>query len=327
VPTLNAMFDAAAIEDDQLRMMFTCCHPRLSAQAQVALVLHLLCGFSVGEIAAAFLSGHAAVEKRIARAKHVLASSSGLFDLADRDLPKRLSSVQRALYLLFSEGYHGASPEAAVRADLCREAMRLAALLADHRSTATPATFALCALMWLDAARLPARLDAAGNLHSLADQDRSRWDSALVTKGLSYLDRSATGDSLSAYHLEAGIAAVHADAFHTDETDWRKIASPYDLLMAAQPTPVVALNRAIAYGQADGPDRGLAELGKIADRERLASYPFYHAAMGELELRRGDVAAARRHFETATSVARNPVERRFLSGRVEVCAVKAGASA
>ena len=326
VPTLDAMFEPAEIEDDQLRMMFSCCSPRLSEAAQIALILHLLCGFSVGEIAAAFLSGKAAIEKRITRSKRTLSQSRGLFDLTDHDLPARLSSVQRALYLLFNEGYHGASSETTVRAELCREAMRLAGLLAEHRLTSTPATLALCAVMALNAARLPARLDAVGNLNTLAEQDRSLWDRSLVERGLAYLDRSASGDDLTEYHIEAAISAVHARARTASETDWRKIASLYDLLFKARPSPVVALNRAIAYGHADGPDRGLAEIAAIADRARLESYPFYHAALGDFELRRGDGAKAREHFEAARHLARNPAERRFLANRIEACDAKSEAT-
>src|SRR5207245_3832705 len=173
--------------------------------------LHILCGFSVSEIASAFVSSHAAIEKRITRAKKVLAASNRLFDVtAASDFSERLPAVHRALYLLFNEGYHGASPESAVRADLCREALRLAALLFEHPLGATPATYALSALMCLLAARLPARLDAAGNLSALADQDRSRWDPELMAEGQLLLDRSATGPELTEYHVEAAIAPVHA---------------------------------------------------------------------------------------------------------------------
>src|ERR1700682_6057811 len=159
VPMVDELFGALAVRDDLLRMMFSCCHPRLPEEAQVALVLHILCGFDVSEVAAAFLSTDAAIQKRISRAKKVLARSKRLFDLRDADFAARLSAVHRALYLLFNEGYHGASPESAVRAELCREALRLSLLLADHRLTATPATYALTALMCLHAARLPARVD------------------------------------------------------------------------------------------------------------------------------------------------------------------------
>jgi RNA polymerase sigma factor (sigma-70 family) len=319
VPTVTELFGANAIKDDQLRMMFTCCHPRLSEQAQIALVLNLACGFTAGEIAHAFLSSRASVEKRISRAKKVLATSRTLFNFADRDFSARLSAVQRALYLLFNEGYHGTSSESAVRAELCREAMRLGTLLLAHPLASSPATYALCALMHLHAARLPGRLDAAGELTSLFEQDRSRWDAALVAKGELLLERSATGTELSEYHVEAAIASVHARAARAEDTNWLAIIRLYDTLMTIRPSPVVALNRAIAVAQREGPERGLEEIRAISDQDRLASYPFYAAALGELELRSGRREVARSHFQTALALARSPMERRFLEQRVNAC--------
>ena len=316
-PVVQELFEPKSIKDDQLRMMFSCCHPRLPEEAQVALVLHILCGFSVGEIASAFVSSHAAIEKRISRAKKVLAGSRKLFDVADEDdFSARLPAVHRALYLLFNEGYHGASAESAVRAELCHEAMRLAALLREHALASTPASHALSALMCLHAARLSARMDLSGNLISLFDQDRSRWDSTLVTEGQRLLDRSATGSELTEYHLEAAIASFHSCAQSAEDTDWKSIVSLYDTLMATRPSPVVALNRGIAIAQLEGPERGLDEIGGIVDRDRLASYPFYCAALGELELRRGRRESACQHFRAALALARNPMERRFLEQRV-----------
>jgi RNA polymerase sigma-70 factor (ECF subfamily) len=300
-------------------MMFSCCHPRLPEEVQVALVLNILCGFGAIEIAGAFLAGRAAIEKRISRGKKVLASARRLFDLSDTEFTVRLSAVRHALYLLFNEGYHGASGEAAVRAELCTEAMRLTALLREYPPAAAPETDALASLMSLHAARLPARLDSAGDLHPLLDQDRSRWDTALIAQGLALLERSAAGHELSAYHVEAAIAAAHVAAPAADETDWALIVSLYDRLMATAPSPVVALNRAIAVAQRDGPDRGIAELHAIGDRGRLKRYPFYPAAIAELELRRGNREAAREHFRAALALARNPTERRFLEKRVRVC--------
>ena len=319
-PVVEELFGANAIKDDQLRMMFSCCHPRLAEEAQVALVLHILCGFSVHEIANAFVSSVAAIEKRISRAKKVLAGSKRLFDVAGaEDFSRRLPAVQRALYLLFNEGYHGASPESAIRAELCQEAMRLTLLLLEHPLAATPATLALAALMYLHAARLPARVDASGNLSSLFDQDRSRWNSRLVAEGQRYLDLSATGSELTEYHVEAAIASVHAMADCTEDTDWGKIVSLYDTLMTIRPSPVFALNRAIAIAQHEGPERGLEEIRAIVNSDRLASYPFYHAALGEFEFQGGRSEIAREHFHQALALARNPMERRFLEDRVAAC--------
>jgi predicted RNA polymerase sigma factor len=218
--TLQQSFMPNEIKDDQLRMMFSCCHNRLPEESQVSLILHILCGFSVDEIANAFVSSHAAIEKRITRAKKILAESKMLFDVtAAKDFADRLPAVQQALYLLFNEGYHGASPEGAVRSALCREAMRLAAMLLDHPFGATPGTYALAALMCLNAARLPARVDVSGNLHALVDQDRSSWDRQLITEGLKLMELSATGSELTEFHVESAIAAVHATSARTVEAE------------------------------------------------------------------------------------------------------------
>ena len=315
-PTIEESFAGPVIRDEQLRMMFSCCHPRLPEEVQVALVLNILCGFGASEIAAAFLAGRAAIEKRLTRGKKTLAASKRLFELNGADCTARLSAVRRALYLLFSEGYHGASPEAAVQADLCDEAIRLTRLLLEAPQAAVPETEALLALMLLQAARLPARLDPSGDLSPWLDQDRSRWNRDLVDEGLAALERSATGPRLSAFHVEAAIASEHAIAATAADTNWTVIVSMYDRLMDIAPSPVVELNRAIAIGQRDGPDIGLAALDAIGHRDRLNRYPFYPAARGEFELRRGHRAAASAYFATAASLARNPSERRFLDKRL-----------
>jgi RNA polymerase sigma factor (sigma-70 family) len=319
-PVVEEIFGPQAIKDDQLRMMFSCCQPRLPEEAQVALILNILCGFSVEEVAQAFVSGRAAMEKRILRAKKVLKGSKKLFEMSSaEDFPARLSAVQRALYLLFNEGYHGASAESAVRADLCQEAMRLTRLLLECEAAAVPESFALLALMCLHAARLPARLNSAGNLATFAEQDRSRWDAKLADEGRALLNHSATGDALTEYHVEAAIAATHAKAERAEETDWPKIVWLYEQLLRIRPSPIVALNRAIAIAQVSGPERGLAEIRSIAHGERLEKYPFYAAAMGEMEFRLGRYAEAEKHFSEALALARSPMERQFLEQRTKDC--------
>jgi RNA polymerase sigma factor (sigma-70 family) len=320
-PTLEAAFGPHAIQDDELRMMFSCVDPRLTEEAQVALILHILCGFSVNEISNAFLSSAAAIEKRITRAKKVLAGAKQLFELSGtEDFVARLSAVHRALYLLFNEGYHGSNPKTAVRVELCREALRLATLLRDHPLASTPATHALCALMCLHAARLPSRVDESGTLSLLPDQDRSQWDRQLIARGQSLLEGSATGEVLSEYHVEAAIAWCHACAATAHETNWAQIVTLYDMLMRIRPSPVVALNRAIAVAQHAGPEQGLTEIHAIAQPERLSHYPFYPIALGELEFQCGRFSAAHRHFTAALSLARNPTEQRFIEQRVSACA-------
>jgi RNA polymerase sigma-70 factor (ECF subfamily) len=320
-PTLEELFAPEQVKDDLLRMMFSCCHSQLSETAQVALILHILCGFSVEEVAAAFMSSRVAMAKRIDRAKRTLAQSGALFNVAaERDFRLRLPAVQRALYLLFNEGYHGASAEIAVHAELCREASRLTTMLLEHPLGATPTTYALAALMAFNSARLSGRTDAAGNLIALADQDRSKWDLTQIEAGLRFLETSAVGVDVSAYHIEAAIASLHATARAARDTDWETIVSLYGALMSVAPSPVVALNRAIAIAQAHGPERALDEIKQIGDSERLAGYPFYSAALGELELRRGRRTEARRHFQEALRLTRNASERNFIDSRLRACA-------
>jgi RNA polymerase sigma factor (sigma-70 family) len=319
-PMVETLFTANAVKDDVLRMMFSCCEPQLPEESQLALILNILCGFSVDEIAAAFLGGHAGTEKRITRAKHTLSEAGTLFDVESHsDFAARLPTVQRALYLLFNEGYHGASKKSVIRSELCQEAMRLAVMLLDHPAGATPETYALSALMCLNAARLAGRVDSLGELQTLENQDRSSWDHGLIAEGLTLLGHSASGASVSQYHIEAAIAACHTTASDPAETDWSRVVQLYDALMSVTPSPVVALNRAIAIAQFEGPERGLAEIAVIANRERLATYPFYQAAMGELEFRRGQYSEARDHFRAAVAVARNPAERGFLERRERAC--------
>jgi RNA polymerase sigma-70 factor (ECF subfamily) len=313
---VDEAFLAGNIQDEQLRMMFSCCHPRLAEAAQISLILNILCGFGASEIASALLVERSAIEKRISRGKHTLAESKTLFDLADEEFTARLATVRQALYLLFNEGYHGGARLGVVRLELCQEALRLTSLLAQHPPAATPTTQALLALMYLNAARLPARVDAAGELVALYEQDRSRWDARLLTRGLSCFDASASGNELSAYHVEAAIAVAHVSAPSFAATDWAAVVELYDRLMTVAPSPVVALNRAIALGHRDGAARALGELRAITGVERLAAYPFYSAALGEFELRLGHLDAARQHFGAAIGLSRNDAERHFLEKRL-----------
>ncbi|HEV3026348.1 MAG TPA: sigma-70 family RNA polymerase sigma factor, partial [Planctomycetota bacterium] len=310
--TLSSPVDDHGIRDDQLRMMSSCAHPSLPSEAQVTVILKFLCGFSVPEIAQSFLTSEAAIEKRLARAKGSLRRSPGpaFLDAA------RLGSIHQALYLLFSEGYHGSHPQRSVREELCAEALRLGALLADHPSTATPATFALLGLMCLHAARLPSRIDDAGSLILLEAQDRSHWSRPLIDRGFAFLNHSASGNELTAFHLEAGIAALHAQAKSFSETDWPGILKLYTHLYHLRPTPIVALNRAIALGRVDGPEPALRELEKIRRGGRLRKYPFLEAAAGDLHRLAGRSKEARAHLQRAVALARNEPEREVLHSRL-----------
>jgi len=315
-PAVAEAFSAHTIRDDQLRMMFSCCHPQLPEEAQIALMLNILCGFGADEIAGAFLVKRSAMEKRITRGKKVLAKSRKLFDLTDVEFSSRLDTVRRGLYLLFNEGYHGSSARVAVRSELCHEAMRLVAMLMDHAPSNSAATGALATLLCLHASRLRARVNERGEITALAEQDRSQWDAALIAQGITLLEDASVGEVFSTYHIEAVIAAAHSHAKSIGDTNWGVIVLMYDRPMSIAPSPVVSLNRAIAIGERDGAAAGLQAIRDIADRERLDAYPFYFAAMGELELRLGNNAAARARFADAVRVARNVTERRFLTKRL-----------
>ncbi len=320
VPTVDSLLLENEIQDGQLRMMFSCCAPHLSTEAQVALILKILCGFSVREIASAFLSTPAAIEKQLSRGKKVLAQSPSLFEVSEKDqLRSRLGSVHEALYLLFNEGYHATHDRAAIRQDLVDEALRLASLLAEHPAGDVPRTHALVGLLCLHAARLPSRVDDRGCLVLLEAQDRARWDRELIARGFRALERSGTGDEVTEYHVEAAIAGCHAMAPSFAATNWAAIVELYELLWRMRPTPIVALNRAIAVGQAHGPEAGLRALDTIEKRERLDDYPFFAAARGEFLRQAGRLAEAASEFTRALAIARNPSETQLLEAQLARC--------
>ena len=218
--------------------------------------------------------------------------------------------------MLFSEGYHGSHPERSVREELCAEALRLGSLLTEHPSTATPPTFALLGMMCLHAARLPSRIDDAGSLILLEAQDRTRWSRPLIEQGFTFLNQSACGDQLTPFHLEAGIAALHAEARSFGETDWPGILKLYTHLYGLRPTPIVALNRAIALGRVEGPEPALRELERIRSGGRLKQYPFLEAAAADLHRLAGRPKEARTHLQRALSLVRNEPERQMIQSRL-----------
>jgi RNA polymerase sigma factor (sigma-70 family) len=308
------------IQDDQLRLMFSCCHPDLSREVQVTLILKTLCGFSVAEIANALLANVDSIEKRLGRARKLFRESGSLAEVTDAAaFSERLEAVYQAIYLLFNEGYHGSQSETTIREDLCYEALRLALLLCEHALGARPRTFALVALFCFNAARLPGRVDAEGFLIQLESQDRSTWDQPLIGQGFAYLEKSAAGNELSEFHLEAVIACLHSSAETYANTDWNRILELYDLLYQFKPTPIVALNRAIAAGYARGPDEGLRQLESVPDLSKLKDYPFYPAAQGEFHRQAGRFAEARLCFQRALDLARNPAEAQFLQRKLATC--------
>ena len=319
-PTVEESLDEASAADNHLRFMFTVCQAELGEETQITLILKFLCGFASSEIAAAFLTNEQTIAKRLQRGRTALRQRESLIPIAatGNDDP-RLDAVLRALYLLFNEGYHGSHPTTPTRVILCEEAVRLCELLTEAHGDGAPRAHALLALMCFHLARIDGRVDAEGIYLPLAQQDRSRWDRALIARGLAHLNYSARGSDLSVWHLEAGIACQHTVADSLAETDWPAIVALYDLLYQRDPSPVIAINRALAYAYAGNETRALAAATALADEPALSRYPFYWAARGEIHARATQIEEARRCYEHAAVLARNNAERQaFLRNALAV---------
>jgi RNA polymerase sigma-70 factor (ECF subfamily) len=313
-----ALESAHEIRDDALRLLFICCHPSLAPDAQVVLALKVLCGFSTGEISRAFLTSEAAIEKQLTRTKQRIRDANIGFVIPEGpELATRVDGVLAALYLLFNEGYKASAGERLLREDLCREAVRLTSLLIVHPAGRTPRSHALLALMLLTAARFPSRLDEHGDLLRLDDQDRSKWDMSLIERGLVQLTEAAQGNELSEYHLQAGIAAIHCTASDYASTDWARILRHYDELNRLKPSPIVALNRAVAVAQLNGPQAGLDAIAEIPQRDRLESLYLLHAVVGELHWRLKEHPAASKNFRRALQLAQVGPEQQYLTRMLE----------
>jgi RNA polymerase sigma-70 factor (ECF subfamily) len=316
--TDDAHADEHSITDDTLRMLFICFHPQLSAEAQTALALRVVCGMSPSEIAAAFLTSEAAIAKRLVRARQRIRELALPFTVPDvSELPARLDGMLGALYLLFNEGYKASGGDRLVREDLCREAIRMTELLASHPAASKPRTHALLSLMCFNASRLTARTDNAGNLLRLHEQNRGSWDMNLIQQGTRHLALAATGESISPYHLEAAIAACHSLAADDTNTEWSRILQLYDQLIVLASSPVAEMNRAVAVGRVHGPEKGLAALDAIRDRTTLEPLHLYHAIRGTFNAELGRTAEALTHFKQAGKLATMPAEQEFIARRIE----------
>lgn len=315
-----AIADDPVLLDDQLRMIFICCHPAIPAETRVTLTLKLAGGFGAPEIARAFLAEETAIHQRLVRAKRRIRDAGLVFEMPEgADLPERLDSVLDVLYAMFTEGHTAHAGDALLRRDICEEAMRLGALLLRHRSLARPTVHALMALFHLHAARFETRADGAGELLLLADQDRSRWDREHIAAGVRHLEQSASGDDLTLYHLEAELAACHTLAPSWEETDWRRIIELYDAIIARVESPIVALNRAIAVAEVAGAGDALRALRALEGQSILRRYPPYEAALGEMLRRLGRYDEARLHFAKAAERTLSDPVRRFLERRIREC--------
>ena len=315
-----AIFSDQEIADDRLRMIFVCCHPVVPPEAQIALALKTLCGFSISEIARAFLTTDAAIAKRLTRAKQQIRDAKIAFEIpAGAELSRRLDTVLQSLYLLFNEGYKASSGEKLVREEICEEAVRLTSSLAEHAAGNRPKTHALLALMLLNSARTPSRVDVDGNLLRLQDQDRSLWDRSIIARGMFHLAHSAEGSEITEYHIQAGIAACHCEAPNYEATNWRQILALYDRLIKFDNSPVVALNRAVAVANVHGPKAGLEAVAAIENRDKLDSYYLLYAVLGEFESQMNDPLAAAGYFRKSLKLAEMKSEQAFLSKRLQEC--------
>jgi RNA polymerase sigma-70 factor, ECF subfamily len=307
--------DDEGIEDDRLRLVFTCCHPALSPDAQVALTLREVCGLTTEEIAQAFLSGAPTLAQRIVRAKAKIRDARIPYQVPTaEELPQRLETVLRVVYLVFNEGYSASSGESLTRVDLSSEAIRLGRLLVELLPE--PEAMGLLGLMLLQESRRAARATPAGELILLADQDRTLWNREQIEEGAGLVERALASPRFGPYALQAAIAAVHAEAPSAQATDWGEIVGLYDLLLRAEPSAVVELNRAVAVAMRDGPAAGLALVDAILERGDLHDYRLAHAARADLCRRVGESAQARASYERALALTRQGPERRFLERRV-----------
>jgi RNA polymerase sigma-70 factor (ECF subfamily) len=303
--------DDEEIEDDRLRLIFTCCHPALSPDARVALTLREVCGLTTEAIASAFLTTPSTLAQRIVRAKSKIRDASIPYEIPDREaLPERLDAVLQVIYLVFNEGYYASSGESLTRPDLSGEAVRLARLLVELLPESE--VVGLLALMLLHEARCATRASPEGDLVLLEDQDRARWNREQIAEGIALVRGALSSDSVGAYSLQAAIAAVHASAPDFAATDWAQIVDLYDLLMKVTPSPVVEINRAGAVAMRDGPVAGLELVDAILARGDLADYPLAHATRAELCRRLGKAGEARSSYQRALALAQQEPERRFL---------------
>jgi RNA polymerase sigma factor (sigma-70 family) len=318
---LDTLFSESEIKDDQLRMIFTCCHPAISGDSQIALTLKTLCGFSLAEIARAFLTTEENINKRLVRARQKIREDKISFEVPHPEhLDNRLDAVLQTIYLLFNEGYNASTGPDLIRYELCAEAIRLAEIISASSSILDKSkVFASLALMYLNASRFSARQNAQGEILTMAEQDRSQWDKSLMAKGFAYLDQAATNKSISVYHILAAISAYHCSAINFASTDWNSILLLYDKLGELDRSPLVALNRAIALSKVRGPETAIAELEKLKDLSPLKNYHLYYSTLGEFYMQAGRFTEAKNVLTTAIALSQLPAEQELLRKRLDTC--------
>ena len=318
VPMVQDTINTNSINDDQLRMMFVCCHPSISKEAQVSLILRTLCGFSVTEIAKAFVSGYDTIEKRLSRARQSFRDHNVQFELPPAaELDSRLDNVLLAIYLLFNEGYNSTQHQDLIRMDLMNEALRLCEVICRSPVVDHSGANALMALICFTASRNDSRLDANGNILLLEQQDRKKWNMELIQKAVHHLEISADGETLSKYQLEAGIAYEHARTADYQQTNWSNILQCYDLLCKFYPSPVVELNRAIVISKLHGPAEGIKSIEAIAQIASLKKYYLLPATLGELHRQLHHNETAQQYFTEAISFTHSVSEKKLLQQKID----------
>jgi RNA polymerase sigma factor (sigma-70 family) len=322
--TVQNVFLNDEIEDNQLRMIFACCHPSIPQESQIALILKTLCGLGVSEIAKAFLSNTETIAKRIYRAKETIKSENIKLEAPNNQaLKRRLQSVLKVIYLLFNESYYSANPDFMIREDLCEDAMRLCFLLIQNEHTSTPETKALMALMCLQSARFNARTNASGQIVLLKNQNRSLWHSGLIQQGYSYLEQATkeafhqnNHTNYSAYHIEAAIASIHCSSISFETTNWQKIIELYEALYRVHPNPIIAMNKAIALAYSKRPFEAIELLLKI---NSLENNPIYQTTLGEIYLEISQKEFARTHFQKALLLEISENEKAIILEKLSLC--------
>ncbi|MFI5150218.1 MAG: RNA polymerase sigma factor [Bacteroidia bacterium] len=316
-PAINELFTEHEIKDSQLRMMFACCHPSITQEGQITLILKTLCGLNTREIGYAFLSNEETIQKRIYRIREKIKEDQIPLDYPGADaMPLRLDAVLKTLYLLFNEGYSSSHPEKLIREDLCEEAMRLCILLSENSKTNLPQTNALLALMCYQVSRFDTRLDDKGLIVLLQDQDRTQWNKQAIEKGNEYMQKSASGTLYHDFHLEAAIASLHANAESFAKTDWKMILGIYDTLLSRHNNPMVAINRAVVIGEVQGYEEATALLEAL---QGVSENCYYNTSLAEMYLKAGHTEKARKYFGKALELTASQAEIELIRRKLKSC--------
>ncbi len=321
INTIGNFFLETEIEDSQLRMIFTCCHPALQAESQIALTLKTLSGFSIAEIAKALLTNESTINKRLYRAKQLIREKNIQFEIPSRKkLHERLENVYTVLYLLFNEGYNSGAADTLIRKDLCLEAIRLCKLLSEHSVGENPETFALLALMCYHTARFDSRIDNEGSIILLKHQDRAKWNRKLIERGNYYLDKASAGEIYTAYHIEAAIASIHCATESFEKTNWKLILKLYDSLLEVKDSPVIRLNRAIVISKIYSPDIAIDEIKKIEDIETLTnSFYLFSATLGDMYLQKKEFSESKKYLTKALTLTTSNAEKNLIKMKIALC--------